>query len=61
MVRSNTASEPLLLAGKWQLGASSRSPKIGFSRTLRGSCREQNASSEQAEAGVTIHLALDQF
>ncbi len=32
-----------------------------FSRTSRGSCRKQNASAEQVEAGVTIHLALDQL
>jgi len=35
--------------------------KVWLSRTLRGSCRQQNAAAEQVEAGVTIHLALDGF
>ncbi len=36
-------------------------PKEWFSRTLRGSCRQQNAAAERVEAGMTIHLALDGF
>ena len=37
------------------------SPFLRFSRTLRGSYRHQNASAEQVEAGVAIHLPLDGF
>ncbi len=36
-------------------------PVFRLSRTLRGSYRQQNASAEQVEAGVTIHLSLDGF
>ncbi len=41
-----------LVPGRW---------RHRFFRTSRGSCCKQNASSEQVEAGVTIHLAFDQF
>ena len=36
-------------------------PVFRLSRTLRGSCRQQNAAAEQVEAGMTIQLALDGF
>ena len=36
-------------------------PENRFFRTLRGSCREQNASSQQVKAGTTEHLAFEQL
>src|SRR3982750_3461233 len=32
-----------------------------LSRSLRGSCRQENALAEQVEAGATVHLPLDQL
>lgn len=34
-------------------------PVLRFSRTSRGSCRKQNASSEQVKAGVARFVAAD--
>src|SRR3954467_12418023 len=36
-------------------------PLQRLSRSLRGSCREENTPAEQVEAGATIHLPLDQL
>src|SRR3954468_4149356 len=32
-----------------------------LSRSLRGSCRKENALAEQVEAGAPVHLPLDQL
>src|SRR5215212_8441642 len=34
---------------------------VWLSRSLRGSCREENTPAEQVEAGATVHLPLDQL
>src|SRR3954454_4544635 len=34
---------------------------VWLSRSLRGSCRKENALAEQVEAGATVHLPLDQL
>jgi len=50
-----------------QLGFRSREllggppPLVWLSRSLRGSCRKENALAEQVEAGATVHLTLDQL
>src|SRR4051812_17963633 len=36
-------------------------PLVWLSRSLRGSCRKENAPAEQVEAGATVHLTLDQL
>src|SRR3954465_15274228 len=36
-------------------------PLKWLSRSLRGSCRKENALAEQVEAGATVHLPLDQL
>jgi hypothetical protein len=44
-----SVSEPGLPPAEW------------LSRSLRGSCRKENALAEQVEAGATVHLTLDQL
>src|SRR5215212_4965785 len=34
---------------------------VWLSRSLRGSCREENTPAEQVEASATVHLPLDQL